>query len=133
MADLMQQAREQFEAWATSYGYCFTRLAPYDYHDGEARAAWAAWQAALRAAPEGFVLVPIAEVASALDVVRDAMECAYHNRFPECCGQYSPSGCCGNPREAWSKEDQSIMDALHPAEQALAAMLASRPQGVKDV
>lgn len=59
MADLMQQAREQFEAWATSYGYCFTRLAPYDYHDGEARAAWAAWQAALRAAPEGFVLVPV--------------------------------------------------------------------------
>lgn len=84
------------------------------------------------AAQEGFVLVPIAEVASALDVVRDAMECAYHNRFPECCGQYSPSGCCGNPREAWSKEDQSIMDALRPAEQALAAMLAARPQGVKD-
>jgi len=53
MADPMQQAREQFEAWATSYGYCFTRLAPYDYHDGEGRAAWAAWQAALRAAPEG--------------------------------------------------------------------------------
>lgn len=59
MADPMQQAREQFEAWATSYGYCFTRLAPYDYHDGEGRAAWAAWQAALRAAPEGYVLVPV--------------------------------------------------------------------------
>ena len=84
------------------------------------------------AAQEGFVLVPIAEVASALDVVRDAMECAYHNRFPECCGQYNPSGCCGNPREAWSKEDQSIMDALHPAEQALAAMLAASPQGASD-
>lgn len=55
MTDLMQQAREQFEAWATSYGYCFTRLAPYDYHDGEGRAAWAAWQAALRAAPEGLI------------------------------------------------------------------------------
>ena len=84
------------------------------------------------AAQEGFVLVPIAEVASALDVVRDAMECAYHNRFPECCGQYNPSGSCGNTREAWSKEDQSIMDALHPAEQALAAMLAASPQGASD-
>lgn len=68
MADLMQQAREQFEAWATSYGYCFTRLAPYDYHDGEGRAAWAAWQAALRAAPDGFVLVPV----QTLESIRDS-------------------------------------------------------------
>ena len=88
--------------------------------------------ASVAAAPEGFVMVPVAEVESALDVVRGAMECAYHNRFPECCGQYSPSGCCGNPREAWSKEDQSIMDALHPAEQALAAMLAASPQEASD-
>lgn len=88
-----------------------------------------AYAAPVTAAPEGFVMAPVAEVESALDVVRGAMECAYHNRFPECCGQYSPSGCCGNPREAWSKEDQSIMDALRPAEQALAAMLAARPQG----
>ena len=90
------------------------------------------YAAPVAAAPEGFVMVPVAEVESALDVVRDAMECAYHNRFPECCGQYNPGGCCGNPREAWSKEDQSIMDALHPAEQALAAMLAASPQEASD-
>ncbi len=131
MTDPMQQARELLAqeleligGWVADGTDEIRRgvLTPFD------RAAVRAITAALHAAPEGFVMVPIAEVASALDVVRDAMECAYHNRFPECCGQYSPSGCCGNPREAWSKEDQSIMDAMHPAEQALTAMLAARPQ-----
>ena len=111
----------------------FTAADMADQGARQFEAGYAAAKAELHAAAqEGFVLVPIAEVASALDVVRDAMECAYHNRFPECCGQYSPSGCCGNPREAWSKEDQSIMDALHPAEQALAAMLAASPQEASD-
>lgn len=87
--------------------------------------------AALRAAPEGFVMADRAQLGVALEAVRTAMEDAFHRRFPECCGSYSPSGCCGNFREAWNKEDQQTMDALHPAEQALAAMLAARPQGVK--
>lgn len=130
MADLTQQARELLAAEYERdgrVGMAALLREPHDLVEDDDRSVRAI-AAALRAAPEGFVLVPIAEVASALDVVRDAMECAYHNRFPECCGQYSPSGCCGNPREAWSKEDQSIMDALHPAEQALTAMLAARPQ-----
>ena len=88
--------------------------------------------AALRAAPEGFVMADRAQLGVALEAVRTAMEDAFHRRFPECCGSYSPSGCCGNFREAWNKEDQQTMDALQPAEQALTAMLAARPQGVKD-
>ena len=80
---------------------------------------------ALLTAPPGYVLADRAQLGSALESVRSAMEAAYHRRFPECCGSYSPSGCCGNHREAWTKEDRETMDALDPAEKALSAILAA--------
>lgn len=83
---------------------------------------------ALLTAPPGYVLVDRAQLGAALDAVRATMGAAYSRRFPECCGSYSLSGCCGNPREAWTKEDQETMDTLHPAEQALAALLAAAPE-----
>lgn len=90
--------------------------------------ALAAIRAALLHAPPGYVLVERAQLESALDSVRSTMESAYHRHFPECCGSYSPDGCCGNPREAWSKEDHETMGALGPAEKALSAMLAAAPE-----
>lgn len=59
MADLMQQAREQFEAWATSQQLPIKRHRWGEYKVDDTETAWEAWQAALRAAPEGFVLVPV--------------------------------------------------------------------------
>ena len=66
MADLMQQAREQFEAWMmtqTTHGneHVLTRVGGGDerYLSPLTSSMWAAWQAALRAAPEGYVLVPV--------------------------------------------------------------------------
>ena len=59
MTDLMQQAREQFEAWATSQQLPIKRHRWGEYKVDDTEAAWEAWQAALRAAPEGFVLVPV--------------------------------------------------------------------------
>lgn len=85
-------------------------------------------RAALLAAPPGYVLVDRAQLGAALDAVRSTMEAAYHRRFPECCGSYSPAGCCGNPREAWSEDDRATMDTLHPVEQALSAILAAAPE-----
>ena len=58
MADLTQQARERFEAWATSQHLPIKRHRWGEYKVEDTEAAWEAWQAALRAAPEGFVLVP---------------------------------------------------------------------------
>ena len=62
MADLMQQAREQFEAWMmtqTTHGneHVLTRVGGCDerYLSPLTSSMWAAWQAALRAAPEGGV------------------------------------------------------------------------------
>ena len=52
MTDDQQRAREQFEAWATAEGYCVSRLNGHNYLDVAVHAAWDAWQAALRAAPE---------------------------------------------------------------------------------
>ena len=47
-----QRARELFEAWANAEGYCVSRLTGHNYLDVAVHAAWEAWQAALRAAPE---------------------------------------------------------------------------------
>lgn len=52
MTDDQQRTREQFEAWATAEGYCVSRLNGHNYLDVAVHAAWDAWQAALRAAPE---------------------------------------------------------------------------------
>lgn len=66
MADPMQQARDKFEAWASAKGMPIHRR---DFPSSERRGeygnaytqdCWEAWQAApLRAAPEGFVMVPV--------------------------------------------------------------------------
>ena len=52
MTDLMQQAREQFEAWATSQQLPIKRYRWGEYKVDDTETAWEAWQAALRAAPE---------------------------------------------------------------------------------
>ncbi|MPS35043.1 MAG: hypothetical protein E2593_07080 [Stenotrophomonas sp.] len=52
MADLMQQAREQFEAWATSQQLPIKRHRWGEYKVDDTETAWEVWQAALRAAPE---------------------------------------------------------------------------------
>ena len=51
MADPMQQARERFEAWATSQHLPIKRHRWGEYKVEDTEAAWEAWQAALRAAP----------------------------------------------------------------------------------
>ena len=52
MTDPMQQARERFEAWATSQHLPIKRHRWGEYKVEDTEAAWEAWQAALRAAPE---------------------------------------------------------------------------------
>ena len=66
----------------------------------------------------------------ALGALETVLSDAYHRRFPECCGRPG-SECCGNPNEAWSPEDNKIMDALSPAHRqlsdALRTALAEQP------
>lgn len=104
MADLMQQGREQFEAWMmtqTTHGneHVMTRVGGGDerYLSPLTSSMCAAWQAALRAAPEGFVLVPVEPT--------EEMKRA---------GTAHVSNPYGLARDVW------------------AAMLAARPQGVKE-
>ena len=52
MTDPMQQARERFEAWATSQHLPIKRHRWGEYKVEDTEATWEAWQAALRAAPE---------------------------------------------------------------------------------
>ena len=56
MADPMQQAREQFEAWATSQHLPIKRHRWGEYKVDDTETAWEAWQAALRAAAPGIDL-----------------------------------------------------------------------------
>ena len=103
MADLMQKAREQFEAWASAKGMPTHRR---DFPSSERRGeygnaytqdCWEAWYAAaLRAAPEGYVLVPVEPTPEMLMAAGSAVHSATYWKT------------------AW------------------AAMLAARPQGVKD-
>lgn len=101
--DDQQRAREQFEAWANAEGYCVSRLTGHNYLDVAVHAAWEAWQAALRAAPEGFVIVP---------------------RIPT--PQMDAHGRAALSDNGVDSVDDS--DALI----CWAAMLAARPQRVKD-
>lgn len=107
MADLMQQAREQFEVWAAERGWslspartnCDVAADGMYNHPGVQR-CWEAWEsAALRAAPEGYVLVPV-EPTEEMHVaaVKTIRRCTGNDDFP--------------PR-VWR------------------AMLAARPQGVR--
>lgn len=74
-----QRAREQFEAWANAEGYCVSRLIGHNYLDVAVQAAWDAWQAALRAAPE----VPAARVTEPLradEPRQEQADAAIYNR-----------------------------------------------------
>ena len=44
-------------------------------------------------------------IQAALGAIQAAMEDAYHNAYPECCGQ-AHLECCGSPVQAWSEADQ---------------------------
>lgn len=88
---------------------------------------------------EEFELVPAAPIAQtapqpeqsglveaangALGAIQDALEDAYHNAYPECCGQ-AHLECCGSPLQAWSEADQKTMDRFTVHEKALRAALA---------
>ena len=78
------------------------------------------------AAPDGWQLVPVERIHTALEAVQNAMLDAYSNAYQECCGrgQYE---CCGDPDVAWSAEDQCIMSALSPAQRELSALLTAAP------
>ena len=52
MTDPMQQARERFEAWATSQHLPIKRHRWGEYKVEDTEAAWEAWQAAMSAAPQ---------------------------------------------------------------------------------
>lgn len=127
MDDLDKMARELLAAELRRRGLgAVARAVVNGSYDDEPEHS--AIRTALLTAPPGYVLADRAQLESALESVRAAMDAAYRRRFPECCGSYSPSGCCGNPREAWTKEDHETMDALHPAEQALVAMIVAAPR-----
>lgn len=63
-----------------------------------------------------------------LESVRDALEDAYGNAMPVCCGSGNGFECCGCPEPEWSPEDQRIMDVLSPIYRDLNAMLAAAPK-----
>ena len=117
MADLMQQARAQFEAWATARGKPIHRRdVPSSERHGQygnvyTQQCWEAWEAAaLRAAPEGFVLVRKEAIDWLNGETEEGFECPPDRYFRD-----EP------PRYWW----RSVFREK--------AGLAARPQGVKDV
>jgi len=104
MTDDQQRARAQFEAWATGEGFSVARIGGQNYNDIAVHAAWDAWNAALRAAPEGFVLVPVEPTTEMVEAFNRRDELPY----PE--------------------KNRRAYKAIH----CYAALLAARPQGVKD-
>lgn len=100
MTDDQQRAKAQFEAWANAEGYCVSRLIGHNYLDVAVHAAWDAWQAALRAAPEGFVMVPVEPTTEMVEAFNRRDELPY----PE--------------------KNRRAYKAIH----CYAAMLAARPQ-----
>ena len=58
----------------------------------------------------------------ALGALETVLSDAYHRSFQECCGRIG-FGCCGNPNEAWTPEDNKIMDLLSPAQRQLSDAL----------
>ena len=74
----------------------------------------------------------LVEAASgALAAIQDALEDAYHNAYPECCGQ-AYLECCGSPLQAWSEADQKTMERFAPHEKALRAALSAQGAGDAD-
>ena len=78
------------------------------------------------AVPDGWQLVPVERIHTALEAVQNAMLDAYSNAYQECCGRRQDQ-CCGDPDVAWSAKDQCIIDALSPAQRELSALLAAAP------
>lgn len=76
------------------------------------------------AVPDGWQLVPVERIRTALEAVQNAMLDAYSNAYQECCGR-GQGQCCGDPDTAWSVEDQHIMNALSPAQRELSALLTA--------
>ena len=76
------------------------------------------------------ILIDRAVVEQVLEALETVLSDAYHRRFPECCGRPGIK-CCGNPNEAWTPEDNKIMDLPSPVQRqlsdALRAALAEQP------
>ena len=65
----------------------------------------------------------------ALKDVEAALNAAYDRMFPVCCGKASLSGCCGQPEQAWTPQDEALMSLLAPVERTLRTHLAApRPE-----
>ena len=77
---------------------------------------------------DGWVAIQASKAHAALEAVQDALEDAYGNAMPVCCGRGNGIECCGNPAPDWSPEDQRIMDVLSPIQRELSAMLSGAPQ-----
>ncbi|HSH42549.1 MAG TPA: hypothetical protein VK973_10550 [Arenicellales bacterium] len=71
--------------------------------------------------------MPQSIISTALDAVDGALQDAYSNAYPVCCGRGNSGGCCGDPAPEWSQEDQRIMDILAPVHDALSDLLAAAP------
>lgn len=78
--------------------------------------------------PEGWIAIQSSKVCAALEAVQDALEDAYGNAMPVCCGRGNGIECCGNPAPDWSPEDQRVMDVLSPIQRELSAMLVTASQ-----
>lgn len=135
--DDQQRAREQFEAWANAEGYCVYRLIGHNYLDVAVHAAWDAWQAALRAAPEWKPIETAQEGRLVVVGWLDAEDSHYPENYEF---DYLEDG-------LWAKHEDCIEHAhavapsgsQMPKEQPpyqwwldLPAFPAARPQGVKD-
>lgn len=64
----MSEQRERFEAWAVKQGINLARFDRYRYADNEAKATWAAWQAAC---PEGWLIVPSSPTPKMIDAAEE--------------------------------------------------------------
>ena len=62
-----------------------------------------------------------------LDAVDAALNAAYDRVFPVCCGKGSESGCCGQPDQTWTPQDEALMALLAPVERNLRTALAAEP------
>ena len=76
------------------------------------------------AVPAGYALVPVAELAAALDAVDGVMQDAYNRGHLVCCG-LGHGECCGNSIVEWEPADDAIMSGLQPVHATLLSMLAA--------
>ena len=60
-----------------------------------------------------------------LDAVDAVLYAAYDRAFLVCCGKCSESGCCGQPDQTWTPQDEALMALLGPVERNLRTALAA--------